>query len=58
MKLDRAVNSPTPPESQVPQHVPDEVWDPFERWLMLADDLLQNWPDVRPGSKGAVAPHS
>ena len=43
--LNRAANSPTPPESQVPQHAPDiEVWEPpFERWLKLADDLLRNW---------------
>jgi hypothetical protein len=42
--LNRAANSTTPPESQVPQHDPDlEAWEPpFERWLKLADDLLRN----------------
>ena len=48
--LNRAANSPTPPESQVPQHAPDtEAWEPpFERWLKLADDLLRNWPVPEP----------
>jgi len=48
--LNRAVNSPTPPESQVSQHPPDgEAWEPpFERWLKLADDLLRKWPVPKP----------
>jgi hypothetical protein len=46
----RAANSPTPPESQLPQHAPEiEAWEPpFERWLKLADDLLRNRPDRKP----------
>jgi len=48
--LNRAVNSPTPPESQLSQDAPDiEVWEPpFERWLKLADDLLRNSPVPKP----------
>jgi len=48
--LNRVANSPTRPESQVPQHVPDiEAWEPpFERWLKLADDLLRNWVVPKP----------
>jgi len=53
--LNRAANSPTPPESQLPQHAPEiEAWEPpFERWLKLADDLLRNRPVPKPPS----APH-
>ena len=41
----------TPPSlfaqnSSVPEPDPDtEIWEPpFERWMRLADDLLQQWP--------------
>ena len=45
--LNRAANSPAPPEPQVPQHPSDiEAWEPpFERWLKLADDLLRTVPE-------------
>ncbi len=41
-----AVNSPTPPISQDEQHGPKmDIWEtPFERWLRLADALLNNPP--------------
>ncbi len=46
MKPMTAVNSPTPPISQDEQHGPKmDIWEtPFERWLRLADALLNNPP--------------